>query len=751
MINRLREATAPTSSDPNIAQRQLVLNLILLGLSILGLALSLIFFILWFLNLAPLAGAIAGLVVQPFFFLAYWLSRNGRPQLAGYIPTTVVFIILVASLFQAGIGHVSITIGMSMVVAAAGILAGVPAASVFVLLSFLAYIFAGVAQNAGMIPTATDPQSTLILDAIGLGLGLAILVVLNWLSNREISRALSVEREMSDQLQIQSRELEELVSQRTRVLERRALQLQTTADIIKLTTELPEPQLLMSQAIELIRSRFGFYHASIFIMDETGNWASLTASTGEVGRNMIARQHRLALGSASIIGWVTANRLPRVTLDVDQDPFHFKNPLLPETQSELAVPLLVGQRLLGALDVQSTESNAFSEDDIRALEAITSELAAAIDSARVQREMQEQLDRFERSDRLEIQAAWSRIARSRSVPIIHLNSRGEIGSPTDDFFPVIDDAIVQDATVVSPDGRDIAVPIQVRGETIATLAARRSKPSEPWNDEEIALMEAVASQSAQALEGARQQYEERRRITELEVINRISQAVSQILPQDTLFRIIRRQLVQAIGDTNLKICLFDPQEEIVNIAYDSGRETPGQATTQPLGDDLISLVIRSRQPLLLTDNPAQRAAMLGVSDFGEGIRSWLGVPMLLGDEILGTIVLEDYDQDNRFTEDDAALLSTIASQVAAGIQNSNLLDQVQRTARREHLIHEITSKVRRSPDMKAILETSTRELGRALNAIRSTVSLGPGDSTRDADAQDGSQNDAINNQDLEDK
>jgi len=745
MINRLRGAIAPTSPDPNIAQRQMVLNIGLLGLAILGFLFGATFFILWILGYTPPTGAIAGLGVLPFFLLSYWLGRKDQLRIAGYIPTTVVFIVMVASLFQVGIGHAS-TIGMAMVVAAAGILIGAGAASFFVLLSILAYTIAGWAQNAGIITAAILPQSAVLADALGLGFGLALLVILNWLSNREMVRALSVERETSDQLQVQSRELEELVSQRTRVLERRALQLQTTADIAKLTTELPDPEILMSQAVELIRARFGFYHASIFIMDETGNWADLVASTGEAGRKMIARHHRLALGSASIIGWVSANRLPRVALDVEQDPFHFKNPLLPETQSELAVPLLVGQRLLGALDVQSTEPHAFAEDDVRALEAIASEVAVAIDSARIQREMQEQLDRIERSDRIETQAAWGRIARSRSVPIIHLNPKGEIGPLTDEVFPVIEDAIIQDSTVVSPDGRDIAIPIQVRGETIATLAARRSKPSEPWNDEEIALMEAVASQSAQALEGARQRSEERRRITELEVINRISQAVSQMLSQDTLFRIVRRQLIQAIGETDLKICLFDPQEDQLTISYDSRRTAPTQSITEPLGDDLTSVVIRSRQPLLLTDNPAQRAAMLGVSDFGEEIKSWLGVPMLLGDEILGTIILEDYEQDNRFTEDDAALLATVASQVAAGIQNANLLDQVQRTARRERLIHEITSKVRRSPDMKSILKTSTRELGRALNAIRSTVSLGSSESEAN-DTSDDSEDSLLNSQD----
>ena len=110
--------------------------------------------------------------------------------------------------------------------------------------------------------------------------------------------------------------------------------------------------------------------------------------------------------------------------------------------------------------------------------------------------------------------------------------------------------------------------------------------------------------------------------------------------------------------------------------------------------------------------------------------------MLLGDQVLGAIVVKDDKVENRYTEDDAALLSTIASQIAAGIQNAQLLDQVQRNARRERLIHEVTSKVRRSPDMKTIMETTTRELGRALNAVRTTLELGEGNGETGKPGQD---------------
>jgi GAF domain-containing protein len=99
----------------------------------------------------------------------------------------------------------------------------------------------------------------------------------------------------------------------------------------------------------------------------------------------------------------------------------------------------------------------------------------------------------------------------------------------------------------------------------------------------------------------------------------------------------------------------------------------------------------------------------------------------LGEDVIGVVCVQDTDVEGRFTEDDAALLSTVASQISAAIQNTRLLEQVQQTARRERLIHEISSRVRRSPDMKTILETTAREIGRALNASRASVRIGKTD------------------------
>lgn len=723
MRRGFRRLLGPTSVNPIIAQKQVILNAVLFGVAIPFLIFGIISLILWSMQLAPAGIGIVAFAALPFFILAYFLGRKDHIRLAGFIPTVIIFlVVLTSSAFQVNLGQVSI-IGFAIIVSVAGSLMGLSAAIVFTLLGILTYALAGWAQINGLLPAPLVTETPAITNIFGLALGLSLLVVLNWLSNREMARALDVERSISDQLQHQSRELEEMVATRTRGLVRRAVQLQTTADIAKLATETTEPDLIMSQAVELIRERFGFYHASLFLIDETGNWAVLRASTGDAGRKMLARSHRLAIGSASIVGWVTTNRLPRVALNVEQDPFHFKNPLLPDTNAEMAVPLILGQRLIGALDVQSTEAEAFDEDDIRALEGIASELSVSIDRSRVQRDMQGQLERLERTERSGIRVAWSRVGRTGTAPTIHLSPQGDIVPADESRFSLLNTMPVHGETRLSADGSEIAVPIQVRGEIIATISARHPNPSERWTDEAVALIEAIAGQTALALESARQRDDETRRVTELEVLNRVSQAVSQMLRLDTLYRIVHRQINQVLGDTDLTIALYNVVDELITVPYSSTEEGKAMGISYPLGEDLTSAVIRSRQPLLLAKDAAQQASLLGVQDFSNQVKSWIGVPLLLGDEILGVLIVEDLIHENRYTEDDAALLSTIASQIAAGIQNAQLLEQVQRTARRERLIHEITSKVRRAPDMKTVLDTTTRELARAMNAVRSTVTL----------------------------
>jgi GAF domain-containing protein len=723
MRKRILDWFRPTSENPDIAHKQYLLNIVLMALAGPGFAFGIIMLILWLLNLSPPAGAISGLGVQPFYLLSFWLGRRGHVKWAAYIPVTVVFIAMAASFFQVGVGHIS-TIGIAMVVVAAGILIGAGAASLFVILGIAVYIFSGWAQINGVILNVLMPTETILIDAVGMGLGLIVLVIFNWISSRELKRSLQLERDLTARLKAQSRDLEELILQRTQSLERKASQLETTSEIAKLSSEMVDPEVLMFHAVDLIQSRFGFYHASIFMLDESGNWANLVASTGEVGRKLLSQHFRLAVGSASIIGWVTTNRILRISQNVNEDPFYFKIPLLSETRSELAVPLIVGSRLLGVLDIQSTQPNAFSDDDVRAIRAVADELALAVDRARLLSETQQQLEKFQSSYRDLARHSWRRLSRVGLDSIIRVSNRYDEGGMDEDDFKTLEQAIQKKGTVLSEDEQEIAIPVTMRGEHIATIGARKTSGNEQWSEDEIALLEAVSGQVALALESARQYTEEHRRVSELEVVNRVSQAVSQHLRLDSLYRVVHAQINQVLGETDMYFALFDSQKEEIRFPYISEKKEVIKKDPIPYGDDLTSLVIRTRQPLLLQEDLERRAKALGAEVEGTMALSWLGVPLLIGDDIIGVLVVQDFEHDQRYSDDDAALLTTLASQVATALQTAQLMEQVQRTARRERLIHEITSKVRQAPNFKAILETTARELRRSLNVSSASIHIG---------------------------
>lgn len=205
----------------------------------------------------------------------------------------------------------------------------------------------------------------------------------------EFGRLAQAFNEMADRLQAYYAELEERVTERTRALQeanyalqRRAIQLEAAAEVSRTITSIFNVDELLRRAVNLIRDRFGFYHAGIFLMDETGEWAVLREATGEAGEKMKAMGHRLQVGETSMVGWTALHHRPRIALDVGEDAVHFANPLLPYTRSEMTLPLMVGGHLLGVLDVQSTEEAAFDEDDVRALQSMADQLAIAIENAR---------------------------------------------------------------------------------------------------------------------------------------------------------------------------------------------------------------------------------------------------------------------------------------------------------------------------------------------------------------------------------
>ncbi|MGD8624024.1 MAG: GAF domain-containing protein [Anaerolineae bacterium] len=197
--------------------------------------------------------------------------------------------------------------------------------------------------------------------------------------------------DMADQVDELVGTLEERVAERTRDLERRALQLTTAADVGRAAASILDLELLAGEVVELVQERFDLYYAGLFLIDETGKYAVLEAGTGEAGQAMREQGHSLEVGGTSMVGQACQEHQIRVAQDVSKDLQRFDNPLLPETRSEMVLPLVVGgggagragygDRVLGALDVQSTRQEAFSLEDIAVFRLVADQVAVAVDNA----------------------------------------------------------------------------------------------------------------------------------------------------------------------------------------------------------------------------------------------------------------------------------------------------------------------------------------------------------------------------------
>lgn len=183
-------------------------------------------------------------------------------------------------------------------------------------------------------------------------------------------------------------------------LQRHATLLKASARAAKAITTILDPYELFQRTVDIICDEFDFYYAGVFLLDDAGQFAVLKAGRGEAGKNMLIEGHKLAVGGNSMIGMAVQNREGRIALDVGAEAVFFENPHLPDTRSEMALPLVVGDEVIGALTVQSTQEAAFHDEDIAALQTMADQLAVAIHNSNLHREKQTLLRQAERRTRL---------------------------------------------------------------------------------------------------------------------------------------------------------------------------------------------------------------------------------------------------------------------------------------------------------------------------------------------------------------
>jgi GAF domain-containing protein/HAMP domain-containing protein len=296
--------------------------------------------------------------------------------------------------------------------------------------------------------------------------------------------------------------LEKRVSERTSDLERRASQIQAVAEVGNAATSMRNLDELLTRVTNLISQRFDFYHVGIFLMDTREEYALLVASNSPGGQKMLARNHKLRVGQVGIVGYVTSTGNARIALDVGEDAVFFDNPDLPETRSEMALPLTIGHRIIGALDVQSTRENAFTEDDIQTLRLLADQVAIAIDNARLLTESQKAIETTRRAYGDIVRSSWDDLFKQREFSGVSVLSKGQVVPALEEAAPEFTRTVKSAKPQLSDDGRNLFIPISVLGNVIGALRLGQ-KADRKWTSDDIQTATTLSDQLGAALESAR--------------------------------------------------------------------------------------------------------------------------------------------------------------------------------------------------------------------------------------------------------
>jgi GAF domain-containing protein len=418
---------------------------------------------------------------------------------------------------------------------------------VCVFLAIVAVLFV----TGQIVVVVTDPVRSadwggwVTMGLIFLMLSIALVFAQNYLLDHLVT-ALTKSRGLMQELEMERSGLEDTVQERTRDLARRTQYLEATATIARDAASELDLQDLLSRVVALISERFGFYHTGIFLLDLTRERAELRAASSEGGQRMLARGHRLQVGTEGIVGYVARQGVYRVALDVGEDAVHFDNPDLPDTRSEIALPLRARGEIIGVLDVQSTEPGAFSGEDVTALQALADQVAVAISNARLFQQVEESMVAERRAYGELSQQAWRALLHEEAGLGFYSSEQG-VTPASDMWLPEMESVLRTGEIAQGDDGDRLAIPIKIRDQVIGVIDGRKPDGTGTWTQEEIELLQVLTERLGLALEGARLYRDSQRREARERTVGQIAGRVRETLDMETVLKVAAQELRQSLG------------------------------------------------------------------------------------------------------------------------------------------------------------------------------------------------------------
>jgi GAF domain-containing protein len=371
----------------------------------------------------------------------------------------------------------------------------------------------------------------------------------------QINRALG---ELTTTLEQRADERAEEIENANQQTMRRAAQLKAVTELSESIAQLQDLNEVFPATTKLISERFGFYHVGIFLVDQDREFAILQAANSAGGKRMLERNHRLRLG-VGVVGFSAQTGQPRIALDVGADAVFFNNPDLPDTRSEVALPMKVRTETIGVLDVQSTEAGAFSSEDLQVLTALANQVSIALENAKLLTEARAALMQVQEVYNEFTRAEWSRtIAQTEQPGFRYQTGRIEMLEKALKNSEVV--SAVQSGEVMSNQNNGskqqpaaVAVPVKLRGEVIGILHIESHDPLKQWQADEVSLVQAVAERAAFAMENARLFQDARRRAAKERLISEATAHISSALNIENILQSTAEELERVLGGSEILI------------------------------------------------------------------------------------------------------------------------------------------------------------------------------------------------------
>jgi GAF domain-containing protein len=722
MLDRITRFFPPVSKNPDEARQENLFYLVIIGLALTGALFALVSGIIALASGGPWVGVIAGIIVQPVYLTAIFLARRGQVRLATYFPVVSIFLVMVYASIALGLGH-AIYIGYAMSTLTAAILISTRSGIFFAFLSMVAHLVVGLLQQAGTltVPEGYAPLGTIWPDAVGLGLGLAVLISISAIYNREMRVSLQMEKQLAEALQNEHQELIRRIAENKTLLDQRIIQLRTLAETSMAAGAEQKPLILLQSVMEVLQQRMNLSSALIFLLEEPGPSLVLRAGSTPEAQRLIGRGYRLPEESTSLVKQAADNK--RIFSEGDR-PLE-KDNSLSTGRSELVIPLLIGDRSLGVLDVQSETVNAFDDSDILTLRGISQTLAHGLEMARLNTQSQSDREEVRALNRRYMSEAWKDMDQSSTDLSLSVESNATDGEEIITLLaPSSETAVVPSSIARSADGSQITAPLILREQVIGALTLDTGDKEITQDD--LTFIEAVTTQAALALENARLYSELTQRASYLQTANEIARDASTTLDLDLLLRRVVELIRERFGFSHAAVYLMDEQDQAAAAFAASGQAGAELVARRAFytadSHSVVGHVLATG--VLYAANNLEKDSNYQADPLLSDTKSELGIPLIVAGRIIGVLDIHSA-KSNSFGADEIAILQTLSGQLAVAVQNARLFSQVSQRAERERKVVEITSRIRSSNDISSILQTAVGELRRALGISSGTVMVGP--------------------------